>query len=127
MAHKLNQCVLYPSSIQRSSTKLSLAVFHESTYNALTFFAESDVTRVAFVKVIHTLWTIINVKTSSVGARRRNSLQYPISGTEGPRLLLLQQYAAFFIKSTNKSGMLTKETNAAAILMCNTYVKMRSL
>lgn len=39
LAHKLNERVLNPSNVNRTSVKLASAVFHESTMNALQYFA----------------------------------------------------------------------------------------
>ena len=42
MAHKLNNAALDPTNVQRMSAKLFLSIFHESTLNALSFFAGRD-------------------------------------------------------------------------------------
>ena len=39
MAYKLNEQVLHPQSTEKTNVKLADAAFHESTINALTYYA----------------------------------------------------------------------------------------
>ena len=63
MAHKLNKIVISPTSIQRSSAKLSMAVFHDSTASALQYYVENGhpefLGTLYFVKMILELIKII--------------------------------------------------------------------
>ena len=109
MAHKLNFTMLAPSNIQRTSVQLAAALFCESTYNALRFYAENDSSKTnwlqtaKFIKCIHDLWSIVNVKTSSIGQRKRNNLPSPISRVSHASLMLLRVYEHLF-KEWKKSS-----------------------
>ena len=128
MAHKLNEKVLNPSVTNRTSAKLAAAIFHESTYSALEYFSDSDEDKkkwgdtAAFLKTIHDLWAIINVKTKSIGYRRRDEKRLPISSISDERLNLLQNFEDLFKASARQSGKekLSSETLQALILMCQT-------
>ena len=67
LAHKLTQKSLAPKNIEKTSVKLSNAIFHESTLHALQYFNENQGkqwTRTAdFVEIVLKMWKIVNVKT----------------------------------------------------------------
>ena len=42
MADKFSGDVINPKSIQRTSTKFAVSVFHESTINALRYYSENE-------------------------------------------------------------------------------------
>ena len=78
-----------------------------------------------FLLYIHTLITIINVKDSTVGIRKRNENQKPIACASDERLTLLESYCEFFRewKVSGKKG-LTSETKTACISMCQTLPQL---
>lgn len=123
MAHKLNKIVISPTSIQRSSAKLSMAVFHDSTASALKYYVENGhpefLGTLYFVKMIIELIKIVNIKSCFVGKRRNDPLKFPISQADDHRLERLIQFKLFFEewKQSRLPG-LTTETSFAAINMC---------
>ena len=129
MAHKLNSTCFNPSAIQRTSAKLAFSVFHESTVHAMEYYAthghESWSGTARFLRYVHTLITIINVKDSTVGIRKKNENRKPIACVNDSRLSLLDSYCNFFKKwkETGKQG-LTPETNVACISMCQTLPQL---
>lgn len=71
-AHKLSPAVLNPKSIEKTSMKLSTAVFCESTRDALNYYAvHCDKPQwndtADFISLILKLWNIVNVKSSTKG------------------------------------------------------------
>lgn len=129
MAHKLSSGCFNPSSIQRTSAKLTYSVFHESTVNAMEYYAthgkESWAGTARFLRFIHTLMAIINVKDSTVGIRKRDDNRKPIGSIDDERLSLLENYCTFF-QEWNASGNkgLTSETRTACISMCQTLPQL---
>lgn len=128
MAHKLNEKVLNPSVTNRTSVKLAAAIFHESTYSALQYFSTNDESKkkwgetAEFLKLIHDLWAIVNVKTKDVGYRKRDEKRLPISSSFDERLNLLGKFEDLFKASAAQSGKekLSNETLQALVLMCQT-------
>lgn len=128
MAHKLNHRMLSPTSIQRTSVKLAAALFHESTFCALKFCAENDDSKkewqstASFLEVVHKLWSIINVKTASVGCRLADDNRLPISSRTDHRLTDLERYGNLFHSWLSASGKNkpSNETLCALGLMCET-------
>lgn len=129
MAHKLNSACFNPSAIQRTSAKLTYSVFHESTVNAMEYYAanghEAWSGTARFMRFIHTIMTIINVKDSTVGIRKRDENRKPIASITDKRLTLLENYGAFF-QEWKVSGCkgLTSETRTACISMCQTLPQL---
>lgn len=128
MAHKLSERVLHPSNINRTSVKLASSVFHETTFTALKYHASDDDEKkhwsesATFIEMIHTLWSIINVKSQDIGMRKRDPNHLPISSPTDARLVLLHHYEKWFAASRFSSGKnkLTNETLSALVLMCQT-------
>jgi len=83
MAHKLNQITVKPTNIQRTSAKLAMNVFHESTVAALKYYAENGKAEFSdtylFVNYLSNLLKIVNTRISSVGKRKNDPLKLPIS------------------------------------------------
>ena len=65
IAHCLTDTVLQPKTIEKVNVKLALAVFHESTVNAL-YFGFDDTA--SFIKLFLKFWSI-NVSNSTIGRR----------------------------------------------------------
>ena len=82
MAHKLNERVLHPTSIEKTSVKLADAAFHESTINALNYYAENRYKHfrdtASFAKIVHKLFNKINVKSTNYGTHSRDDKRNPI-------------------------------------------------
>ena len=93
IAHKLNPKVLNPFALEKTSVKLSLAVFDDTTSSALDFYSntiDSWKETSAFIKYITSLWKILNVKTPTIGAHKRDSFRFPIYTCEDSNLLFLK-------------------------------------
>jgi hypothetical protein len=123
MAHKLTPSCLQPTNVQRTSVKLCMAIFHDSTVYALKYYSENGhpefTDTYIFIKYISELVKILNVRTSNVGHRRNDELKLPISSSDDYRLTLLMQYAQFFAdwKDSRLPG-LTHETFFAIQNVC---------
>lgn len=123
MAHKLNKITIAPTGMQRTSAKLAMSVFHDSTIAALEFYSQNGhpefLDTFNFIKLISDLIKIVNVKSAFVGYRRNDSLKYPFTSTDDSRLSQLDQYAELF-ENWKKSKLpgLSHETNFAVVNMC---------
>ena len=82
MAYKLNEQVLHPQSIEKTNVKLADAAFHESTINALTYYAahgyENFKDSAIFVKRIRNWFNQVNVKSADYGRRSLDERRNPI-------------------------------------------------
>ena len=83
MAFKLNDKVINPSSIERQSVALTLAVFNESTINALIYYGQhghSDFLETAeFLTIILNWWKTVNVKSKFLAKRKRDPFREPVA------------------------------------------------
>ena len=83
LAHKLTQKSLAPKNIEKTSVKLSNAIFHESTLHALQYFNENQGKQwtgtADFVEIVLKMWKIVNVKTPSIGQHKKDLFREPIS------------------------------------------------
>ena len=75
-AHKITAKVLNPSSIEKTSVKLADACFHESTINALNFYASKghpEFSETAAVFQVFRVWfNTMNVKSRETGRRKKD-------------------------------------------------------
>ena len=82
MAYKLNEQVFHPQSIEKTNVKLADAAFHESTINALTYYAahgyENFKNSAKFIKRIRNWFNEVNVKSADYGRRSLNERRNPI-------------------------------------------------
>ena len=82
MAYKLNEQVLHPQSIKKTNVKLDDAAFHESTINALTYYAahgyENFKDSTIFLKRIRNWFNQVNVKSADYGRRSLDERRNPI-------------------------------------------------
>ena len=124
MDHKLNQITVKPTNIQRTSAKLAMNVFHESTVAALKYYAKNGKAEFSdtyfFVNYLSNLLKIVNTRTSSVGKRKNDPLKLPISSVNDSRLSQLKEYSYFF--ETWKKSMqpgLINETFLAVSNVCH--------
>ena len=76
LAYKLTEKVLHPKSIEKSNVKLADAAFHESTINALNYYASRGYPHfkesATFINIIRDWFSTINVKGIDYGQRSRN-------------------------------------------------------
>jgi len=99
-AHRLTPATLQPKSIEKTSVKLAVSVFCESTRDALRFYAENEAESswsgtADFVTVILKLWNVLNVKTSSKGKRKRDYTMDPVRSSMDWKLQFLREFAQF--------------------------------
>ena len=133
-AHMLRPAVLQPKSIEKTSVKLAVAVFCESTRDALRFYAEHEgkvhwTGTADFVNLVTKLWNVLNVKTCCKGKFKRNDTMDPVRDCYDWQLGFLIDFAAFVAhwEASKKPG-LTRETFLAlrqtclAVAECTKYL-----
>ncbi|KAG1673830.1 MFS-type transporter SLC18B1 [Nymphon striatum] len=125
LGYKLTEKCLNPTSIEKSSVKLSMSVFNESTENALIFYSDHEnkdwIGTATFISHFLKLWSIINVKNKSVGKFKRDPYREPIMTVTDGRLTYLYDFANFLkIWQQNKNFCLTKVTFTVMHHMCVT-------
>ncbi|KAG1660094.1 hypothetical protein GQR58_022184 [Nymphon striatum] len=131
LGYKLTEKCLNPTSIEKSSVKLSMAVFNESTENALRFYSDHEnkdwIGTATFISHFLKLWSIINVKNKSVGKFKRDPYREPITTVTDGRLTYLYDFANFLKRwQQNKNFCLTKETFTVMHHMCVTLPQIKS-
>ena len=80
IAQCLTDTVLQPKIIEKINVKLALAVFRESTVNALKYFGFDDTA--SFVELFLKFWSIINVFSSTIGRGKRDNVRDPVKSPE---------------------------------------------
>jgi hypothetical protein len=127
IAHQITPTVLHPTNIQRSSARMTMSLFSDSTVNALCYYSEEchkpwNGTHM-FVKLMNVLVRIINTKSSTVGKRKRDQLREPVRTWDGEKLLALERYHDFFLRweTSGRKGC-SRETFMALQLMCQSLV-----
>jgi len=133
-AHQLRPSTLQPKSIEKTSVKLAVSVFSDSTRDALYFYAEHGSKpawrgTADFISLIIKLWNILNVKSCTKGKHKRNDTMDPIRMSWDWQLDFLKDFAAFVARwEMSKQPGLTRETFLAlqhsclAISECATYM-----
>ena len=123
-AHKLNQSVLHPKSIEKTSVKLATAVVSESTRDALRYYAQdADKTSwtgtADFLSLILKLWNIMNVKKGTKGKHKRDITMDPVRSSVDWKLTFLRDIADFLQRweDSQKPG-LTQQTFLALRHTC---------
>jgi len=128
MAHKLNDKVMHPLSIEKTNVKLADAVFHESTINALEFYSSSHpefADTVEFLKIVRKMWNITNVKTPKVGQKKRDDSRQVIRESTDENLHYLLDFAAWVKEWSGHSKLsLTQQTTAAVHQTCIALVEL---
>jgi hypothetical protein len=123
-AHRLSPTVIEPKSIEKTSFKLAMAVFCESTLKALQFYAVNEGTdewtgTADFISLILKLWNVMNVKYSMKGKLKRDCSSDPIRSVHDWKLDFLTEFAEFLLSwETSKTPGLTKETFLALRQTC---------
>ena len=83
MAHKLNNRVINPSNIERQSAMLTMALFHESTINALKFYGGQGrpefLETAEFLTIVMNWWKTVNVKSKFLAKQKRDEFREVIN------------------------------------------------
>jgi len=123
-AHKLTPATLEPRSIEKTSVKLAVSVFCESTRDALQFYAANEgrqswAATAEFLTLMIKVWNVLNVKTSTKGKHKRDITMDPVRSSLDWKLDFLKEFAAFLQlwESSSKPG-LSKETFLALRHSC---------
>ena len=123
-AHRLTPSTLHPRSIEKTSVKLAVSVFCESTRDALQYYAAHDgrpawAATANFITLLLKLWNILNVKTSSKGKQKRDYTMDPVRSSLDWKLMFLREFANF-LQQWEASGRrgLSKETFLALRHSC---------
>ena len=123
-AHKIGPATLEPKSIEKTSTKLAISVFCESTRDALKFYAAQEGKQqwnetAKFISLILKLWNVMNVKTHSKGKHKRDCTMDPVLSSLDWKLDILSEFAQFLQPWENsKQPGLTRETFLALRQTC---------
>jgi hypothetical protein len=136
-AHKLSPAVLDPKSIEKTSVKLAVSVFCESTRDALNFYAANEGKSAwrgtaDLISLILKLWNVMNVKTTTKGKRKRDYTMDPVRSSLDWKLQFLREFADFLQRwETTKKPGLSRETFLAlrhtclALADCSSYLMDR--
>ena len=130
LAHRLNQNVIKPDNIQRVSVKLAEACFHESTINAMEFYIKSQnkpwLDTLKFLKMIRLFWNILNIRTPTIGIRKRDEALKPIMSVEDDRIRFLKEFANLLRVWNGNSSFVgfSNETNTAAQQTCHAIIEL---
>jgi hypothetical protein len=91
-AHRLTPAMLDPNSIEKTSVKLAISVFCESTRVALRFYSsnESETAGTSpkwsgtadFITLILKLWNVMNVKSATKGKHKRDFTMDPVRNSD---------------------------------------------
>ena len=123
-AHRLTPAALNPRSIEKTSVKLAVSVFCESTRDALQFYASHEDrpewgSTAEFLSLVIKLWNILNVKTSHKGKHKRDYTMDPVRSSLDWKLDFLREFAVFLDQwETSKKPGLSKETFLALRHSC---------
>ena len=86
-AYKLTYKLLHPNSIEKSSAQLAVGCFHQSTINALKYYAKKGYPEFSgtaeFLQIIHNWFSVFNVKSLFAGQKSRDPYQTPIRKGDG--------------------------------------------
>ena len=132
LAQQIKRDYLYPSNLERLSTKPALSIFHEKTVAALKHYSgnENDYTGTfSLIESILIVWKILNVKTPETGKVKRDIWRDPIKDGNDLKLLVLAQFGEF-LREWKQSPMqgLTKPISLAwcqtlsATIACAKYL-----
>jgi len=123
-AHRLTPATLQPRSIEKTSVKLAVSVFCESTRDALQYYATHEdrpawATTADFITLLLKLWNILNVKTKTKGKHKRDYTMDPVRSSMDWKLAFLREFATFLEEweTSGKRG-LSKETFLALRHTC---------
>ena len=120
-AHRLNPSTLDPKSIEKTSVKLAVAVFCESTRDALRFYSNEE-GKTDFIVLIIKLWNIMNVKSRMKGKHKRDYTMDPVRHVDDWKLGFLGdcqlsatvgEFEAAWLDARNISGTETGLSSTA--------------
>jgi len=136
-AHRLTPATLDPKSVEKTSVKLAVSVFCESTRDALKFYAAHEGKAAwsgtaDFITLIIKLWNVMNVKSCTKGKHKRNYTMDPIRSSQDWKLYFLSEFAEFLQRwERSRQPGLTRETFLAlrqtclALRECATYLLLQ--
>ena len=129
MAHKLTEKVMNPLSIEKTNVKLADAVFHESTINALEYYAVNGYPlfkhTVNFLKIVRKMWNITNVKVPNVGQHKRDDSRKPIREPLDDNLHYLSEFGEWVKNWKSQTKLsLTSDTTTAVSHTCIALVEL---
>ena len=123
-AHKITPASLNPRNIEKTSVKLAVSIFCESTRDALQFYANHHGhtqwnTTADSISFVIKLWNVLNVKTSHKGKHKRDHTMDPVRSSLDWKLDFLREFADFLQRweTSGKPG-LSKETFLALRHTC---------
>jgi len=123
-AHKLNPASLQPKSIEKTSCKLAVSVFSESTRDALRFYATNEKKSewngtADFVSLVVKLWSVMNVKSRTKGKHKRSLEMDPVRSSLDWKLCFLRECSEFLQRwEDSKQPGLTTQTFLALRHTC---------
>jgi len=124
-AYRLSPTTLNPKSIEKTSVKLAVSVFSESTCDALQFYSANEgqsswAAIATFISLMLKLWNILNVKTGSKDKHKRDYTMDPVRSSMDWKLAVLQEFTVFCHRweESKKSG-LSKKTFLALRHTCH--------
>jgi hypothetical protein len=127
-AHKLTRKVLCPRPIERCNVMLAERTFHESTVAALDYYAANGFPEwkgtAAFLQLIRKWWSIVNVRTYTIGRRKRDVDKEPVSSIDSDQIKFLIQFSTWLDQwqsLPNKKAMLSSETFMCAKQTTSTF------
>ena len=125
IATKLNKSTFNPKNIQRTSVKLALSVFHETTEIGLKFYNNPEWQgTIIFLQKIIKFWKILNVKSPNIGQNNRDLYRDPVRSINDWKLDFLEEMQQFFYKwSISSTHGLSKETFLANMTTCKGLIE----
>jgi len=131
-AHALTLSALHPKSVEKTSVKLPVSVFSESTRDAMHFYCSKEGKTswkgtADFITLITKLWNVLNVKTRTKGKHKRAYTMDPVLSSFDWKLQFLHEFADFLQRweDSKKSG-LSRETFLAVRHSCLTISECAS-
>ena len=116
--------------MEKTNVKLADAVFHESTINALPYYADHGYEHfkdsAAYDKVIRDWFNTVNVKSTDYGTLKRDGRRHPIRReTVDEDLSYITRFVAW-LESWKSSGLpgLSQPTFQAAIRTCRATISL---
>jgi len=98
--HVLTLSALHPKSVEKTSVKLAVSVFSESTRDAMHPFCNKEGKTswkgtADFITLITKLWNVLNVKTRTKGKHQRDYTMDPVLSSFDWKLQFLREFSDF--------------------------------
>lgn len=126
LAPQLSKRHLYPSNLDKLSAKPALSVINEKTVNALNFYSDhigvNWKSTALFLSKVLKVWNIMNVKTPSVGKRKRDNTKDPIKSSYDWKLSVLKEFIDFLDAWQSNGCGLSTETFLAWRQTCKSLI-----